>query len=59
MQYIIIHPIYNIESNALLIFFTNDRYERGGLTLKKKKVHLLHIKICPEKNKIKVSIHIN
>ena len=33
MQYIIFHPIYNIESNALLIFLTNDPYGRGGLTL--------------------------
>ena len=27
------HPIYNIESNDLLIFLTNDPYWRGGLTL--------------------------
>ena len=34
MQYIIFHPIYKIGSNALLILLANERYGRGGLTLK-------------------------
>ena len=29
-----VNPISNIESNALLNFFTNDPYGRCGLTLK-------------------------
>ena len=29
MKYIMIIPIYNIESNALLTFVTNDPYRRG------------------------------
>ena len=33
MQYIPFHPIYNTESNALLIVLTNDPYGRGGLSL--------------------------
>ena len=30
MQYIMVNPIYNIESNVLLNFLTNDLYGRGG-----------------------------
>ena len=33
MQYIMVNPIYNTETNALLNLFTNEPYERGGLTL--------------------------
>ena len=33
MQYIVVNPTYNIESNAFLIILTNDHYRRGGLTL--------------------------
>ena len=33
MHYIMLNPMYNIESNALLNVLTNDVYRRGGLTL--------------------------
>ena len=37
MQYITFHPMYNIESTALLNFWINDPYGTGPLTLKYEK----------------------
>ena len=34
-----VNPIYNIESNALVICLTNDLYERGGLILNRLHSH--------------------
>ena len=34
MQYSVVNPIYNIESNALLNILTNNSYRRGALTHK-------------------------
>ena len=33
MKHIMVNPIYNIETNALLSLLTDDPYGRGGLTL--------------------------